>query len=101
MARPDRSPPCAPGGSGGTSRCGFRHPVAKSTLADANEMRDWRMWHDLAVILIRRARKLYAHDDIGLDLDNTVYALDSTTIDLCLSLFPWADFRSTKAAVKM
>src|SRR6478672_432270 len=80
---------------------GFRHPVAKSTLADANEMRDWRMWHDLAVILIRRARKLYAHDDIGLDLDNTVYALDSTTIDLCLSLFPWADFRSTKAAVKM
>jgi hypothetical protein len=64
-------------------------------------MRDWRMWHDLAVILIRRARKLYAHDDIGLDLENTVYALDSTTIDLCLSLFPWADFRSTKAAVKM
>src|ERR1700751_4770368 len=80
---------------------GFRHPVAKSTLADANEMRDWRMWHDLAVILIRRARKLYAYDDIGLDLDNTVYALDSTTIDLCLSLFPWADFRSTKAAVTM
>jgi len=77
---------------------GFRHPVAKSTLTDANEMRDRRMWHDLAVILIHRARKLYAHDDIGLDLDNTVYALDSTTIDLCLSLFPWADFRSAKAA---
>jgi hypothetical protein len=80
---------------------GFRSPVAKSTLADANELRDWRMWHDLAAILIRRARKLYADDDIGLDLDNTVYALDSTTIDLCLSLFPWADFRSTKSAVKM
>jgi Transposase DDE domain/Domain of unknown function (DUF4372) len=80
---------------------GFRSPVAKSTLADANELRDWRMWHDLAAILIRRARKLYADDDIGLDLDNTVYAFDSTTIDLCLSLFPWADFRSTKSAVKM
>lgn len=80
---------------------GFRSSVAKSTLADANELRDWRMWHDLAAILIRRARKLYADDDIGLDLDNTVYALDSTTIDLCLSLFPWADFRSTKSAVKM
>ena len=56
---------------------------------------------DIAAVLIRRARKLYASDDIGLDLANTVYALDSTTIDLCLSLFPWADFRSTKAAVKM
>ena len=80
---------------------GFRNPVAKSTLADANEMRDWRLWQELATFLIRRARKLYAQDDIGLDLDNTAYALDSTTIDLCLSLFPWADFRSTKAAVKM
>ena len=80
---------------------GFRHTVAKSTLADANETRDWHLWHDLAAILIRRARKLYTDDSIGLDLDNTVYALDSTTIDLCLSLFPWADFRSTKAAVKM
>jgi hypothetical protein len=80
---------------------GFRNPVARSTLADANEQRDWRMWHDLAAILIRRARKLYADDDIGLYLDNTIYALDSTTIDLCLSLFPWADFRSTKAAIKM
>src|SRR5215475_11557234 len=73
----------------------------KSTLADANELRDWRLWHDLAAVLIRRARKLYANDDVGLDLDNTVYALDSTTIDLCLALFSWADFRSTKAAVKM
>ena len=80
---------------------GFRNPVARSTLADANELRNWRIWHDLAAILIRRARNLYADDDIGLDLDNTVYALDSTTIDLCLALFPWADFRSTKAAVKM
>ena len=80
---------------------GLRGPIARSTLADANERRDWHMWHDLAVVLIRRARKLYAADDFGIDLDNTVYALDSTTIDLCLSLFPWADFRSTKAAVKM
>lgn len=80
---------------------GFRNPIAKSTLADANERRDWKMWRDLATVLIRRARKLYAGDDVGLDLKNTVYALDSTTIDLCLSLFPWADFRSTKAAVKM
>jgi hypothetical protein len=80
---------------------GLRGPVAKSTLADANELRDWRMWFELAAVLIRQARKLYAGDDIGLDLANTVYALDSTTIDLCLSLFPWADFRSTKAAVKM
>jgi Transposase DDE domain/Domain of unknown function (DUF4372) len=80
---------------------GLREPVARSTLADANERRDWRIWADIAAVLIRRARKLYASDDIGLDLANTVYALDSTTIDLCLSLFPWADFRSTKAAVKM
>ncbi len=80
---------------------GLRGPVAKSTLADANELRDWRIWSDLAAVLIKRARKLYLKDDFGLDLANTVYALDSTTIDLCLSLFPWADFRSTKAAVKM
>jgi hypothetical protein len=80
---------------------GLRSAVARSTLSDANETRDWRMWADLAAILIRRARKLYAREDIGLELANAVYALDSTTIDLCLSLFPWADFRSTKAAVKM
>src|SRR6202047_4792301 len=80
---------------------GLRGPVAKSTLADANELRDWRIWSDLAAVLIKRARKLYLKDDFGLDLANTVYALDSTTIDLWLSLFPWADFRSTKAAVKM
>ena len=80
---------------------GLRELVARSTLADANETRDWRIWADIAAVLIRRARKLYVKDDIGLDLANTVYALDSTTIDLCLSLFPWADFRSTKAAIKM
>jgi hypothetical protein len=80
---------------------GLRHSVHRSTLADANEMRDWRIWSDLAAVLIRRARKLYCDDDLGLDLTNTVYALDSTTIDLCLSLFDWAPFRSTKAAVKM
>jgi hypothetical protein len=80
---------------------GLRQAVARSTLADANEKRDWRMWADLAAVLIRRARKLYSGDTLSLDLANTVYALDSTTIDLCLSLFPWADFRSTKAAVKM
>ena len=73
---------------------GLRGPVAKSTLADANELRDWRIWSDLAAVLIKRARKLYLKDDFGLDLANTVYALDSTTIDLCLSLFPWAEFRS-------
>jgi hypothetical protein len=80
---------------------GLREAVARSTLADANELRDWRIWAEIAAALVRRARKLYVSDDIGLDLANTVYALDSTTIDLCLSLFPWADFRSTKAAVKM
>jgi hypothetical protein len=80
---------------------GFRHAVARSTLADANESRDWRIWADLAAVLIRRARKLYLNEDLGLELKNTVYALDPTTIDLCLGLFDWAPFRSTKAAVKM
>jgi hypothetical protein len=80
---------------------GFRSPVRRSTLADANEGRDWRIWADLAALLIRRARKLYCNDSFGVELDNTVYALDATTIDLCLSLFPWAPFRSTKAAVKL
>jgi hypothetical protein len=80
---------------------GFRAPVKRSTLADANEGRDWRIWQDLAALLIRRARKLYCNDSFGIDLDNTVYALDATTIDLCLSLFPWAPFRSTKAAVRL
>ncbi|SFB27932.1 transposase, IS4 family [Collimonas sp. OK607] len=80
---------------------GLRHAVHRSTLADANDSRDWRIWSDLAAVLIRRARKLYCDEDLGLDLTNTVYALDSTTIDLCLSLFDWAPFRKTKAAVKM
>ena len=80
---------------------GFRCAVRRSTLADANESRDWRIWSDLAALLIRRARKLYANDALGVDLDNTVYALDSSTIDLCLSLFEWAPFRSTKAAIKL
>ena len=81
---------------------GFRSPVKRSTLADANESRDWRIWSDLAALLIRRARKLYASESaLGVELGNTVYALDSSTIDLCLSLFAWAPFRSTKAAIKL
>ena len=80
---------------------GLRHAIHRSTLADANELRDWRIWSDLAALLIRRARKLYCDDSMGLDLVNTVYALDSTTIDLCLSLFDWAPFRTTKAAIKL
>ena len=80
---------------------GFRSVVKRSTLADANESRDWRIWSDLAAVLIRRARKLYANESLGVELDNTVYALDSSTIDLCLSVFDWAPFRSTKAAVKL
>jgi hypothetical protein len=80
---------------------GFSEPVRRSTLADANELRDWRIHAALAQRLIVQARRLYAGEDLGLDLANTVYALDSTTIDLCLSVFPWAHFRSTKSAVKM
>ncbi len=80
---------------------GFRSGVAHSTLADANRTRDWRIYADLAQRLISRARRLYAQDPLGVDLAQTIYALDSTTIDLCLSLFPWARFRSTKAAVKL
>lgn len=80
---------------------GFRSSVAHSTLADANRNRDWRIYADLAQGLIRRARKLYVQEPLGIELDQTLYALDSTTIDLCLSLFPWARFRSTKAAIKL
>jgi hypothetical protein len=80
---------------------GFYEPVAKSTLAEANEKRDWRIWEDLAKNLMRKARPLYAGEDLGIDLDDTIYALDSTTIDLSLTLFPWADFRQTKAGIKM
>lgn len=84
---------------------GLRHRVHRSTLADANESRHWRrVWSDvvaLHALFIRRARKFYANEDWGLDLTNTIYALDSTTIDRCLSLFDWAPLRSTKATVKM
>jgi hypothetical protein len=80
---------------------GLRGPIRRSTLADANETRDWRIYAEFAQRLIAQARRLYADDDLEVDLPSTVYALDSTTIDLCLSVFPWAHFRSTKAAVKM
>ena len=80
---------------------GIRGNVARSTLADANEQRDWRIYAELAHYLIARARRLYAREELGVDLDETLYALDSTTIDLCLTLFPWARFRRHKAAVKM
>src|SRR5437879_9397793 len=80
---------------------GFRSKIKRSTLADANESRDWRIYADFAQVLIAIARPLHAHDPIGVDLDQTLYALDSTTIDLCLSLFPWARFRKTKGAIKM
>ena len=80
---------------------GIRSNVSRSTLADANESRDWRIYADFAQSLINTARRLYINDDFGIELDNTVYALDSSTIDLCLSSFPWASFRSSKGAVKM
>jgi hypothetical protein len=80
---------------------GFRGNVSRSTLADANERRDWRIYFDLAQALIGRARELYADEPFGVDLHQTVYAFDSTTIDLCLSLFPWAQFRRRKSAVKL
>ena len=80
---------------------GFRSTVARNTLANANAVRDWRIYADFAQSLISIARRLYANDSFGIDLADTVYALDATTIDLCLSVFPWAPFRSTKAAVKM
>jgi len=87
--------------SGKLYHMGFRGKVARSTLADANESHDWRIYADFAQVLIRIARPLYAHDPIGVDIDESLYAFDSTTIDLCLSLFPWAKFRRHKAAVKM
>jgi len=80
---------------------GFRGRISRSTLSDANRRRDWRIWADLAQVLIRRARALYARDDFGVALKQTAYALDSTTIDLCLALFPWARFRRRKGAVKL
>jgi len=80
---------------------GIRGNIARSTLADANENRDWRIYADFAHVLIRTARDLYQDEDIGIELEQTAYAFDSTTIDLCLSLFPWAQFRKHKAALKM
>ncbi len=80
---------------------GIQSRVAKSTLADANEKRDWRIYCDFAQVLIGQARRLYADDDFGLQLQETVYALDASTIDLCRSLFPWARFRSTKSGIKV
>ncbi len=80
---------------------GFIGPVKRSTLADANEKRDWRIYRDFAQSLIQIARPLYAHSDLGLELAATAYAFDATTIDLCLSLFPWAKFRRRKGAIKL
>ena len=80
---------------------GFRGRVSKSTLSDANEAHDWRIYADFAQVLIAIARPMYSNECLGFDLDGTVYALDSTTIDLCLSVFPWAHFHSSKGAVKM
>ena len=79
----------------------IRGKVSRNTLSNANNQREWRIYADLAMILIHRARELYINDSFGIDLDNTVYALDSTTIDLCLSLFPWARFRKSKGAIKL
>ncbi len=80
---------------------GIRSTISRNTLAHANETRDWRIYADFAQILIAKAQKLYVDEDIGIDLEATIYALDSTTIDLCLSLFPWARFRNTKGAIKL
>ena len=80
---------------------GIRGRVARSTLADANENRDWRIYADFAQVLIAQAHPLYLNEDFGVDLDATAYALDSSTIDLCLSLFPWARFRRAKGAIKL
>ena len=80
---------------------GIRSDVSKSTLAYSNETRDWRIYADFAQSLINIARRLYVNDEFGVELDHTVYALDSTTIDLCLSTFPWATFRKAKGAVKL
>ena len=92
---------CLAAQAGKLYHMGLRQPVARSTLADANETRDWRIYAEFAQRLIAQARLLYASESFGVELANTVYALDSTTIDLCLSMFPWADFRKAKAAVKL
>ncbi len=92
---------CLRAHSGKLYHLGIRGRIARSTLADANEKRDWRIYRDFALSLIHVARKLYSGEPFGVELENTAYALDTTTIDLCLSLFPWARFRKTKAAVKL
>jgi IS4 transposase len=92
---------CLSAQAGKLYHMGFRQEIKRSTLADANETRNWRIYAEFAQRLIEQARKLYAGDSFGVELENTAYALDSTTIDLCLSLFPWALFRTTKSAVKM
>ena len=92
---------CLAAQAGKLYHMGIADPVARSTLADANELRDWHIYFEFAQRLIVKARALYAGDDFAVELANTVYALDATTIDLCLSMFPWAPFRSTKAAVKL
>ena len=92
---------CLAAQAGKLYHMGIGEPVARSTLADANELRDWRIYFELAQRLIVKARALYVDEEFGVELGNTVYALDATTIDLCLSMFPWAPFRSTKAAVKL
>lgn len=92
---------CLSAQAGKLYHMGIAEPVARSTLADANELRDWHIYFEFAQRLIVKARTLYAGDEFGVELTNTVYALDATTIDLCLSMFPWAPFRSAKAAVKL
>ena len=92
---------CLAAQAGKLYHMGISAAVARSTLADANELRDWRIYFELAQRLISKARALYVDEDFGVELANTVYALDATTIDLCLSMFPWAPFCSTKAAVKL
>jgi len=92
---------CLRAQSGKLYHMGIRGPISRNTLANANMVRDWRIYAELAQALIAIARKLYEHDEFGLELENTVYALDATTIDLCLSLFPWANFRKTKGAIKL
>ena len=80
---------------------GFRSKISRSTLADANDVRDWRIYSGIAAALINKARRLYSDEVLEVDLGEAVYALDATTIDLCMNLFPWAHFRSTKSAVKL
>lgn len=87
--------------SGRLYHMGIRGQVSRNTLANANNRRDWRMYADFAMILIHKARALYVNESFGIELDNTVYALDATIIDLCLSLFPWAHFRKNKGAIKL